>query len=98
MLEEAKFVHFSDWPMPKPWLELRPGMLEKHQPDCRKISSETDEMDCADCEIWLGIRKDFTERRQRICGQEYDSKLRRMSKRSSLDADPERPRYEPLFD
>ncbi|OAG02053.1 nucleotide-diphospho-sugar transferase, partial [Paraphaeosphaeria sporulosa] len=62
-LEEAKFVHFSDWPMPKPWLEPLPGMVEKNQPECRMVNSNTEELDCADREVWLGIREDFTARR-----------------------------------
>jgi hypothetical protein len=98
VLEEAKFVHFSDWPMPKPWLEPLPGMVEKHQPECRRVSSETEELDCADREVWLGIRKDFTERRQRVCGREYDGTARPSSKRGLVDAVAGRPWYEPVFD
>ncbi|KAJ4352005.1 U1 small nuclear ribonucleoprotein C [Didymosphaeria variabile] len=97
-LEEAKFVHFSDWPMPKPWLEPLPGMVEKNQPACRKISTETNELDCTDREVWVGIRKDFTERRRRICGREYDAKARPPKKRALEDEVAERPWYEPVFD
>ncbi|KAF2440103.1 glycosyltransferase family 8 protein [Karstenula rhodostoma CBS 690.94] len=97
-LDEAKFVHFSDWPMPKPWLEPLPGMVEENQPECRKVSSETEDLDCTDREVWLGIRKDFTERRKRICGREYDAEARPTSKRGLVDAVIERPFYEPVFD
>lgn len=89
-LDEAKFVHFSDWPMPKPWLEPLLGMVEMNQPECRRISSDTEELDCTDREIWLGVRKDFTERRLRICGREYDAKARPTSKRTPVCAKPER--------
>jgi len=62
ILEEAKFLHFSDWPMPKPWWEPLSGMVEKYQPACRKVS-ETEE-DCSDREVWLYVRKDFSDRRE----------------------------------
>ncbi|KAL1596464.1 U1 small nuclear ribonucleoprotein C [Paraconiothyrium brasiliense] len=97
-LEEAKFVHFSDWPMPKPWLEPLPGMVDKNQPKCRKISTETNEYDCTDREVWLGIRKNFTERRRHICGREYDAEARPPKKRTLADARAGRPWYEPVFD
>jgi alpha-N-acetylglucosamine transferase len=97
-LGEAKFVHFSDWPMPKPWLEPLAGMVEENQPECRRVSSETEELDCADREVWLGIRKDFTERRQRVCGREYDGTARPSSKRGLGEAVPGRLWYEPGFD
>lgn len=97
ILQEAKFVHFSDWPMPKPWLEPLSGMVEKNQPDCRKVSSETEELDCTDREVWLGIRKDFTERRKRICGREYDAMARPSGKRTTSDTLMARCWYEPVF-
>lgn len=34
-LEEAKFVRFSDWPMPKPWRQALKSEIEEHQPKCR---------------------------------------------------------------
>jgi hypothetical protein len=60
-LSEAKFVHFSDWPLPKPWLQVSEQQIKKHQPDCWKVS-ET-EQDCTDREVWLELRKDFSDRR-----------------------------------
>ncbi|KAJ4299891.1 U1 small nuclear ribonucleoprotein C [Kalmusia sp. IMI 367209] len=97
ILEEAKFVHFSDWPMPMPWLEPLEGMLEKNQPECRKTSTEA--LDCTDREIWLGLRKDFTTRRERICGKTFDAKARPPSgRRSVTHARSTRPWYEPVFE
>lgn len=96
ILAETKFVHFSDWPMPKPWLEPLDGMVEKHQPDCRNKSSEA--QDCADREVWLYLRKDFTERRERICGMAFDAKARPPSHKRFLGLpEPSRPWYEPSF-
>jgi alpha-N-acetylglucosamine transferase len=32
MLEKAKYIHFSDWPVPKPWIKAEDGEIEKAQP------------------------------------------------------------------
>ena len=62
ILAETKYVHFSDWPMPKPWLEPLEGMSEKFRPACRNMT--TTEKDCSDRDVWLELRSNFTERRQ----------------------------------
>ena len=67
ILKETKYLHFSDWPMPKPWLQLTPAMdvkLEDILPKCEK-TSETGE-DCSNREVWQEIRQDFTDRRK-VC-------------------------------
>jgi hypothetical protein len=63
ILKEAKFVHFSDWPMPKPWLEPSEESLEKYQPKCSN-DSLTGDLDCSDRDIWLDLRRDFSNRRE----------------------------------
>ncbi|KAF2259365.1 nucleotide-diphospho-sugar transferase [Lojkania enalia] len=89
-LEEAKFVHFSDWPMPKPWLKADPSVVEQVQPECKKTEEGED---CADRTVWLGLYQDFSERRQQVCGRSYDD--RRTFRRSSLFRPSEyNPRYE----
>ncbi|KAL1801680.1 hypothetical protein ACET3X_002022 [Alternaria dauci] len=70
-LAEAKFVHFFDWPLPKPWLSATEEQTSKQQPSCRSVSEG--ETDCTDREVWLELRKDFFERRLRICGHAYDN-------------------------
>lgn len=64
ILEEAKFVHFSDWPMPKPWVVTLNAdeLVEKTQPAC--VTGENgEEEDCSDRDAWLGLYEDFRERR-----------------------------------
>ncbi|KAM0232542.1 hypothetical protein ACHAPO_007699 [Fusarium lateritium] len=39
VLSEAKFVHFSDWPVPKPWIHDVETRL-KNQPDCPEDNKE----------------------------------------------------------
>ena len=62
-LENAKFVHFSDWPVPKPWLERPDSIMEEHRPKCREGKNDG-ERDCTDRDIWLNLYKDFSDRRQ----------------------------------
>jgi len=64
-LAEAKFVHFSDWPMPKPWIAPRKKELEENLPQCS--SGEGMVEDCTDRMIWLELRDDFSKRRM-VCG------------------------------
>ena len=61
ILDEAKFVHFSDWPRPKPWLKVDDSEVEQYVPECKE--TETGE-DCANRELWLGLYRDFSDRRE----------------------------------
>ncbi|TKX23429.1 glucose N-acetyltransferase-like protein [Elsinoe australis] len=68
ILEEAKFVHFSDWPMPKPWVVTLNAdeLVEKTQPAC-VMGENGGEEDCSDRDAWLGLYEDFRERRANVC-------------------------------
>lgn len=61
VLDEAKFVHFSDWPIPKPWLPHSKALEEVWRPECHETE---DGEDCRDQDIWLGLYKDFAHRRE----------------------------------
>jgi hypothetical protein len=61
-LKEAKFVHFSDWPMPKPWVTAPKSYVEETQPQC--FLEESGKENCRDREVWLDFYEDFRERRQ----------------------------------
>lgn len=65
VLEESKFIHFSDWPVPKPWLEASDEIKSKHQPQCK--ASENGHEDCTDRDIWLGLYREFSAHRQVGC-------------------------------
>jgi hypothetical protein len=58
---EAKFIHFSDWPIPKPWIAASKDALQKHQPSCEETGSA---MDCTSRYLWHSLYRDFRERRQ----------------------------------
>jgi len=59
-LDEAKFVHFSDWPVKKPWAKDSIGLDEK-KPDCVKKGERED---CTDREIWLGLYSGYATKRK----------------------------------
>lgn len=62
ILKEAKFLHFSDWPMPKPWLSASDGQTKQVQPECTKDKDGKE--DCRARDIWLGFYSDFKKRRE----------------------------------
>ena len=70
-LQMAKFVHFSDWPLPKPWLKADQKLIEEITPPC--IGDETaigHARNCRERDIWLGFYEDFRWRRKDVCGWE----------------------------
>ena len=62
-LENAKYVHFSDWPLPKPWITASETEKKKTQPDC---GNGLGREECPELDIWLGLYENFTMRREVI--------------------------------
>ncbi|KAF1956745.1 glucose N-acetyltransferase 1 [Byssothecium circinans] len=62
-LKEAKLVHFSDWPLPKPWIMWPLQGLAEVQPDCNGSHEGT----CEDRKVWKGLYEDFRQRRKDVC-------------------------------
>jgi hypothetical protein len=62
-VKEAKLVHFSDWPLPKPWVMWPAEGLVEMQPDCDGGLKET----CSERELWVKLYDDFRRRRKNIC-------------------------------
>ncbi|KAI1697865.1 glucose N-acetyltransferase 1 [Ditylenchus destructor] len=89
VLKEAKFLHFSDRPVPKPWISASPAMIQKQQPKC-ETNSTTGQEDCRNRDLWLGFYKDFKRRRQEVCAlgpAKRTSTLNPRSSQSSLSQD-----------
>lgn len=61
VLSEAKYVHFSDWPVPKPWLDVPDELRRDNQPPCRLINGEKS---CLERQIWNAFYADFAEQRR----------------------------------
>ncbi|GLA12454.1 N-acetylglucosaminyltransferase [Aspergillus niger] len=68
ILRTAKYLHFSDWPVPKPWVAATQHVIEQTQPPCEVNPATGQRDDCHLREIWLGMYKEFMTRRQSICG------------------------------
>ncbi|KAJ5083169.1 Glucose N-acetyltransferase 1 [Penicillium angulare] len=66
-LAEAKFVHFSDWPLPKPWIMWPQNLLAESQPMCDNNPGTPEESGCRDRELWKDLYDDFRRRRKDIC-------------------------------
>lgn len=62
VIREAKFVHFSDDPFPKPWVPTTGNMVERMKPVCAMTQPGT--KDCRARDIWLELYRDFKERRK----------------------------------
>ncbi|KAJ6171559.1 Golgi Precursor [Penicillium chermesinum] len=73
VLYEAKFLHFSDWPVPKPWLSAPKHLIEDKRPKCQYNPETKEEDNCDALEIWLEIYDDFKRRRKAICDSEGDT-------------------------
>jgi hypothetical protein len=63
VFSEAKLVHFSDWPLPKPWIMWPVEGLEEMQPDCGGSHTGS----CAERRIWKHLYDDFRMRRRDVC-------------------------------
>ncbi|TGJ81520.1 hypothetical protein E0Z10_g7246 [Xylaria hypoxylon] len=61
---EAKYLHFSDWPVPKPWMSMSEPLRKDKQPKC---DTKNGQEDCSARELWNGFYSDFTQRRSRVC-------------------------------
>ncbi|PIA96313.1 Glucose N-acetyltransferase 1 [Cercospora beticola] len=61
--QEAKLIHFSDWPLPKPWVMWPHEGVSEMQPDCGGKNQGT----CREREIWKELYNDFRKRRKDLC-------------------------------
>ncbi|KAF4948017.1 hypothetical protein FGADI_10012 [Fusarium gaditjirri] len=58
---EAKLIHFSDWPLPKPWKPVLEEDRLAAQPNCSRTTSG--EEDCTARIIWNSLYTDFRAKR-----------------------------------
>jgi hypothetical protein len=70
-MKEAKYIHFSDYPMPKPWIGATESSKHEYMPTCRALGKKAGGIDCADRNAWLWLYNDFRQRRKRVCGPEF---------------------------
>ncbi|KAK9471176.1 nucleotide-diphospho-sugar transferase [Dipodascopsis tothii] len=61
-LDNALYVHFSDYPLPKPWVEVGNIAVADVEPKC-----PADDPGCAESVIWHGLYRQFREQEQAVC-------------------------------
>ncbi|KAL8758812.1 MAG: hypothetical protein Q9199_001223 [Rusavskia elegans] len=93
-LKEVKYIHFSDWPMPKPWITASSDVRQEKMPPCIEIP-KTNSTDCRQQKTWLGFYDDFARRRADICNITVSASNKRRWVKRALDLDPT---YEPYFE
>ncbi|KAL1998010.1 hypothetical protein VTN02DRAFT_217 [Thermoascus thermophilus] len=94
VVAEAKFLHFSDWPVPKPWIHADESVIESKQPTCDHNPRTGADDDCRARDLWRGFYSDFARRREEICGLS----LTKRSERSIQERrPPPRSPYGPVF-
>ena len=64
VMKEASLVHFSDWPLPKPWIMWPHQLIGEVMPRCKLGTLGND--DCSDKKIWKDLYDDFRKRRK-VC-------------------------------
>ncbi|KAF4539138.1 Glycosyl transferase family 8 [Lasiodiplodia theobromae] len=67
VLKETRLIHFSDWPLPKPWIMWPNKLLAEMLPKCRIRPGTAAESGCQDREVWKALYEDFRERRKDVC-------------------------------
>lgn len=67
VLSDASLVHFSDWPLPKPWIMWPIEGMRSLRPKCKVNPGTAQESGCEDREAWMRIYDDFRRRRKDIC-------------------------------
>ncbi|RFU23961.1 hypothetical protein B7463_g12381, partial [Scytalidium lignicola] len=73
VFEEAKFMHFFDEPMPKPWIRAPQMLLNKYMPQCSR-SEWFGASDCRDRAMWFKLYSDYEEKRKAVCGAGFELK------------------------
>jgi len=66
-LAQARLVHFSYLPLPKPWVMWPFEGVKQMRPRCKFNPGTQHESGCRDREIWLQLYDDFRKRRKDIC-------------------------------
>ncbi|GJD00232.1 glucose N-acetyltransferase [Colletotrichum higginsianum] len=67
-VSRSYLVHFSDWPLPKPWRAHSDAQWQAALPDCPEDDKDKpDRPRCADRTMWTGIYTDFKADREKYC-------------------------------
>lgn len=74
-VSRSVLVHFSDWPLPKPWKPRTPEQWENALPACNADDERDQEREdrppCADRMMWTGFYTDYEADRSSICENKW---------------------------
>jgi len=73
--QETRIMHFSDYPLPKPWARASQELLNKNMPQCQR-SEWFGASNCRDREVWMKMYSDYRERRKAVCGAQFEAVLK----------------------
>ncbi|KAL3419592.1 glucose N-acetyltransferase [Phlyctema vagabunda] len=74
-LRDTKILHFSDWPIPKPWLRAPKDLINRHMPACQQSPHGFGATDCTDRETWLKMYAEYEDTRMAVCGVGFEVTL-----------------------
>ncbi|OLN95505.1 Glucose N-acetyltransferase 1-like protein 2 [Colletotrichum chlorophyti] len=57
---KSYLIHFSDWPLPKPWLPHSEQQWEAALPECPTDVFKRKQRQCADRSAWVGFYEDYS--------------------------------------
>lgn len=60
VFQAASYIHFSDSPIPKPWVDDRGALLAQHGPKCMSLA-------CDEPEIWKNVYRMFKDEMRDLC-------------------------------
>lgn len=64
----AYLVHFSDWPLPKPWIAPSNAQWQAALPSCPEDEQDKpDRPRCADRTMWQGFYEEYRDDKNRYC-------------------------------
>jgi len=67
-VSRAYLVHFSDWPLPKPWKHRSAAQWEAALPACSPDDVEREDRPaCADRVMWSGFYTDYDNYKEKTC-------------------------------
>lgn len=61
-------IHFSDPPLPKPWVMWPNSLMMQVRPKCAVESDTPRETGCEAREVWMKLYDDYRKRRRDVCG------------------------------
>lgn len=70
VFDEAYYIHFSDWPIPKPWIDDKGATIQQHGPKCRDPGLDAKKKGDGDCEevkVWREIYRLFRDEMRELC-------------------------------